>query len=257
LNREVRLTGRRSLPAALALALLASAGCSSDDPDGVETRPSAPVSASVPAPSTDAPSMSAEPEGMSADELVEKVLVTDADLTDGGRVETRADGTQVEGFVTLDNCGFVFTSEANRTARRQVNMSSAGADAFSHEVVAYTDEAAARDALEELRESVRTCPSGEPVPSVLSSVPVVYEVLGFDERATGFPVDDVAVLVERVSSPDHPTFYSVAIYQRAGSVLNAVYVGGEEPPSRRLRKEQRRLAVVTGARLASAVATAT
>jgi hypothetical protein len=40
-------------------------------------------------------------------------------------------------------------------------------------------------------------------------------------------------------------------------VLNAVYVGGEEPPSRRLRKEQRRLAVVTGARLASAVATAT
>jgi len=251
----VLATRRQQYAAALALLLAGAAGCSSDDPDVSGPRPTAATSTTPSAtedgpPTSEPPSTSAEPQDLSPEELVETVLVTDADLLAGGQVETRPDGTQVDGYVTLDNCGFVFTSEADRTARRQVNMSSVGADVFSHEVVAYTDESAATAAIDELRESVRTCPSGEPVPSALSSVPTTYEVLEFDEQAPGFPVDDVAVLVERVSAEDYPTYYVVGIYQRAGNVLNAHYLGGEEPPTARLRRELRRQAMVTGARLA-------
>ena len=107
---------------------------------------------------------------------LDKVVLRASQVGAGYRLLQRPDGHGAAGFVTLDMCGYRFTSEADRTGRLQVNYVRAGAPIkFSNEVVTYA-VGGARLALREINQAVDHCPSG-PVTSTVKGVPpVTYRI---------------------------------------------------------------------------------
>jgi hypothetical protein len=76
--------------------------------------------------------------GLTPTETVRQVALRTSDFHNGTTVRLFLGGNLVRGRVTLDNCGFNFTTERRRVARHQVGLYRRGAsDAFgSNEVVA-------------------------------------------------------------------------------------------------------------------------
>lgn len=137
-----------------------------------------------------------------------------------------ADGRGADGFVTLDLCGYRFTSEARRTDRLQVNYLRPGAVIkYSNEVVSYTP-GGTRLAIRELNQAVNRCPAG-PVDSTVQGVPpLTYRITRLP--TTGLLPGSVALRInvsgvyrgKRFSETD------TAIYQAHGNVLSALYAYG-------------------------------
>jgi hypothetical protein len=243
----------------LTLSALALAGCSSSDStesaDPAPRAPTTPTSAGAPTTATTpttTPSEVAEPTTPAdLQELVERVAFKQSDLRGGGTVKLMPYGDQVVGFVTLDNCGFTFTTEAARTARRQVVITLDGKkDArYSNEVVTYPDEVTATRAIDEERQSVRDCDGSVFRPARVGGS-YRYETLAFVEHAGQFPVDDAMSLTERVTAEDGTVFYGLAIFLHAGTVLDAHYFGSPHKPTRKQIATLAEQAMVTATRLA-------
>ena len=165
-------------------------------------------------------------------------------------------GDSVVGQPTLDLCGYKYTTEAHRVARRQVEVfTSTGDDTgVSNEVVAYDSAAEAAKALVEYRASVTRCPKNvyEKLPASEGSPALRYTSSKLITLA-GLPVPDCAVA--RISavvkaSPPQPV-YAFVIIQVHGAILDATYVNDTAPLPQEAIDVGTKLAVITGMRLAA------
>jgi hypothetical protein len=187
--------------------------------------------------------------------VVEHVGLAETDLQGGYTVKLMPSGDQVVGQVTLDNCGYTFTTEAHRVARRQVNLvdPTGQPTGVSNEVVAYDNEASAARALDEFRASVTRCPKGVYVPSSVAGVPPLrYEQTKLT-AVPSLPVKDNAMATLAVTPKgETQRAYLVAVFERRGAVLDATYL---QPSSAAPTADDiaglLALAATTGSRLAS------
>jgi hypothetical protein len=157
-------------------------------------------------------------------QAVERAVLKAAEVGPGSIVRQIPGGTVVKGQVTLDLCGFKFTSEALRAARLQVSFirNTGGGPFLSNEVVAYRTGGAAT-AMRELRSAIAHCPTG----FVKSGVP------GAGLLKNSFdPIKSSRFLPGAVGVIDHITekvsgktlhFDSLLVYQARGNILSGVY----------------------------------
>jgi len=225
------------------LLMVGLAGCASS---------SAPQAANPAAAKT--PTTSPSPTGPTPASVVAQVGLKDTDLANGFTVKLIPSGDQVAGQVTLDNCGYKFTTESHRVARRQVAMlDSKGKDAgASNEVVAYDSVEQATKALVELRASVAHCPKNIFVKGSVNGAPALrYDSSGVVTEPN-LPVKDNTVLMERVT-PKGSTkpLFTVFVVERQGAVVDATYVLSSTKPTEEELTSIMVLSSVTGKRLAS------
>jgi hypothetical protein len=152
-----------------------------------------------------------------------KIVLRPAQVGPGYHLRMRPDSHCVAGCVTLDMCGFTFTSERLRTRRLQVDFIHPGrAVVVSNEVVTYRNGGAAL-AMHEVERAVATCPPG-PVDSHVQGVgPLTYRIT----RLTGTHLlPGYIALRQRISGKDHGRKFAqtnIVIFQSHGSVLSGVY----------------------------------
>jgi len=245
------------------IALVALAGCSTSE-NGAGT-PAGSIGVSSPDFSSGAASAGAStstgsaassgssgsPNAAALGAELEAVSLKPADLSSGYTLKLIDGGNQVTGQVTLDNCGYNFTSEAKRVARRQYGiLDQSGQDAgISNELVAYDSAGSASLALSQWNQAASTCPKtpvhwAEPgLPD--STIVVTMNTLG---NAT-LPVPTNVVTVESITAQGN-TEYFVAAIQVHGQFLDAVYDNVATAPDSVEVNGVLQLAAATGARLA-------
>ena len=106
------------------------------------------------------------------------IALKNTDLAHGYSLHLVPGGNKVAGQVTLDNCGYDFTTEAHRVARRQYRMlDSASADTgLEIELVAYDTAAYAAKAVAQWHTAATTCPD-KPVHSTVAGEPdLAYKI---------------------------------------------------------------------------------
>lgn len=159
--------------------------------------------------------------------VLQKVALVESDLPQGVQLELVEGGDEVEGRVTLDMCGYQFTTEQARAERYQIEASDdQGARVVSNEGVLYESAQDAAAAMEELRTSIRECPEDRPVRSAVEGVPpLTYDLtLVPEEEMEDLVADRVALsAVLRDEEGQSATFGLV--YQRRGRVLVGLYDG--------------------------------
>jgi hypothetical protein len=233
----------------LTMACLALAACSSDD--GTPSSQPAPSQPTTEPTQPESPPLSSEEPadvGGSPEAKVESVVFTTADLTGGGQVSLYPDGDQVEGQVTLDECGFDFASEADRVARRQVTIGSQPKGVLlSNEVVAYRDEASALAAMGEFVTAVKGCQPGVPVRSAVGGE-ITYGEPRLVVSPEGFPVHASIELFQEISTGGK-TYHGVVGFQQSGDVVVGTYLLTERRATDAQLAELAHVAEVTGGRL--------
>ena len=179
---------------------------------GSATAPSA-----ISAPATRAPS---------AEQVTNKVALVTKDFTDGTKVKLLGGGNIVKDEVTLDYCGYTFTTEAHRIARQQVVLTTPdGKTEYSNEVVKYDNAAEAAKALNEVRSSAAHCPLNVFQSSTVAANPDLAYVLSRQVRNPNLPIQDNSVVTSGSWAKAYTVHeYSVDIYQRHGAVLDAIYM---------------------------------
>jgi hypothetical protein len=131
----------------------------------------------------------------------------------------------VQGCVTLDICGFGFTSEADRTARLQVGYVKTRKDLLlSNEVVRYRSGGAAL-AMHELARAAATCPH-HPVISPIAGVDTetYHRIHRFTAPGLVKGAIALSMQVSATAKGRHVSVKAVAIYQVRGNILSGVYV---------------------------------
>lgn len=210
--------------------ILAGGGCSTGGDQVAEVPVTAEISMPSPttaAPTTDPPSGRTEPgdedEGASPGARLERLVSADEDLLDGETSELREQGLQVVNQVTLDYCGFTFTTEKERLFRHQVNVYLEDTYVASSEAVLYSP-GSAENAMNEVRQAMAGCPPGVAVASSVAGVPdLIYEAVPIPaERLTSLTSDHIAVEVT-ASTPEGQSQSTTMIYQRRGDVLVGTY----------------------------------
>ncbi len=190
--------------------------------------PSSPVSGSPAAPSSSAgaPSSSA-PAGTPAayGQVLEKIALQKADLPTGYTISLIDGGDQVTGQVTLDTCGFTFTTESHRVARRQylVFDDTNQPAGVSNELVAYDTPDNAAKALAEWHTAAATCPKTAVTGSDVDDVPTVYTVLKDVQATSSLPVPANEYTAEAEASKSDGTYYEITVLQQHGRYLDIVY----------------------------------
>jgi hypothetical protein len=177
--------------------------------------------------------------------------LSQSDLSTGFTIKLIDGGDQVNGQITLDNCGFNFTTEANRVARRQYDIvdQTDQDTGVSNELVAYDSAASATLALSQWHQAAATCPK-TPVHSTVAGEPdstivVTTNTLG----NTTLPISTNSVIVESITA-EGDTEYFVAAIQIHGQFLDAVYDNVGDPPDADEMNGVLQLAATTGVRLA-------
>lgn len=166
---------------------------------------------------------------------LDKLVLRASQLGPGYKLLHRsADGRGADGFVTLDLCGYRFTSEARRTDRLQVNYDRPGAVIkYSNEVVSYAP-GGTRLALRELNQAVNRCPAKPVVSTVQGVPPLTYRITrlstaGLLPGAVALRINVYGVYKgKRFSETD------AAIYQARGNILSALYAYGGSVKQREL-----------------------
>jgi hypothetical protein len=186
--------------------------------------------------------------------LVRQIALVDADFTDGSTVARIYRGNKVRGQVTLDNCGFNFTTEKRRVARHQTMVIPATPRKvfLSNEVVAYETAHFAAKALRQMRKSVLQCPADIFLPSEVIGQPELRYDVSKVRTSAKLPVADNAVVTLKVTikaSGKHA--WGVFIFQRRGTVLDGLYRQSRKKPSAAKVAALRSLATITGNRLAA------
>ncbi|MDX6474804.1 MAG: hypothetical protein QOH95_315 [Gaiellaceae bacterium] len=161
-------------------------------------------------------------------QAVERAVLKAAEVGPGVITRQIPHGSDVQGQVTLDLCGFKFRSEKQRSARLQLSFirNTGGGPFLSNEVVAYKPGWAAR-AMRELRTAVARCPKG----FVKSSVPGAGLIKNqFDPiKSSKFLPGAVGLIdhiTEQVGTKKPLRFDSLLVYQARGNVLSGVYSFG-------------------------------
>jgi hypothetical protein len=188
------------------------------------------------------------------EDLVTRAGLVNGDLAGGQTVRLMDGGDQVDGQVTLDNCGFDFTTEAHRLARRQVLVLAANGrkTGQSNEVVAYDSQGQAALALSQFRASVTRCPKHAFEASTVAGVPDLrYDVSKIATDAALPVKDNVVATIEVTPKGSNQHLYGVLIFQLRGTVLDGVYLLSDTKPTPRALAALRALATRTGRKLAA------
>ena len=151
------------------------------------------------------------------------VVLKASQVGPGYRLKMREDSHCVQLCVTLDLCGFDFTSEADRTARLQVDYVKSRKElGLSNEVVRYRPGGTAL-AIRELNRAVTTCPRG-PVASTVAGVgPLTYRIHRFTASHLLPGAVALRMTVSGTAKGHHFKVKTVAIYQVHGLLLSGVY----------------------------------
>lgn len=200
-----------------------------------------------------APSATVPPDSK-AQAVVREVGLVASDLAVDGQVDLLPGGDQVEGQVTLDGCGYDFTTESLRVARRQVWIDSPGDDnaSYSNEVVAYETPAAARLAFGQYKESALKCPPDAYMPSTVSGVPPLRsQLLSSVFNPSWLPVAPSIGTLQRVTTESGEVAYAAYLFQQHGVILDAHYLLTLKMPTKAQRAELISQAKATGTRLAA------
>ena len=198
---------------------------------------------------TELPTPTVSPSVGDPEQLVETVVVREGDVP-RTTVRLIKGGAKVEGQVTLDECGFSFSSEARRVARRQVGVAFPGdKGSYSAEVVAYVTEDAARNAMREWRTAVRDCPQDEFIVPTEPDLPALRTEILELHAIESLPIPNNAVVRERVSTQEGRSLYLAAIYMQHGQVLSASYLSTTATPSKTQVDRLVSLAHIAGNRL--------
>lgn len=157
--------------------------------------------------------------------VLRKVALVEDDLPDGIELELIEGGDEVEGQVTLDMCGYRFTTEQARAERYQTEAEDAqGARIVSNEGVLYKSAQDATAAMEELRTSIRECPKGRVVESSVEAVPpLIYDLTLAPEQELADLTADRVALTAVVRNEQGQTATFGLVYQRRGRVLVGLY----------------------------------
>ena len=185
--------------------------------------------------------------------MLETAALKGSDFQAGYTVSLIDGGDQVAGQVTLDNCGYNFTTEKNRVARRQYHVSSGEGDiGLSNELVAYDSAQDAAKALAQWHAAAQHCPR-TPVRSKVAGMPPMVERI-FDNQldVRGLPLHHNAVTSMSAKVKGEGTIYNISILQVRGRYLDNVYLLSDQPITTRDSAAVLGLAALTGKRLASA-----
>jgi hypothetical protein len=174
------------------------------------------------------------------------------DLPAGNTFPLIDGGDQVAGQVTLDTCGFTFTTEPHRVARRQYAALDANGNysGLSNELVAYDTPDNATKALGEWRTAVATCPHTQVTGSDPDDEPTVYTILSSANNVAALPVASNTVTSESQVSADG-TFYEITMLQQKGRYLDIVYADSDAAPTATDLQTAESIAAITGRRLAT------
>src|SRR6185437_13940155 len=131
---------------------------------------------------------------------LEKMALRTGDFQTGYTMKLIDGGDQVAGQVTLDNCGFTFSTEAHRVARREYGLVDSDDDpvGLSNELVAYDTTEEATKALAEWHASSINCPSTPIKSQFADSGSLVFKVSRNDVDAAGLPVPHDTITVESI-----------------------------------------------------------
>lgn len=164
--------------------------------------------------------------GLTSGAELDKLVLRASQLGPGYKLLHRPDGRGANGFVTLDMCGYRFTSEGRRTARLQVNYDRAGAVIkYSNEIVSYAP-GGTRLALKELNQSVNRCPDG-PVPSTVQGVPpLTYRITRLSTAGLLPGAVALRINVSGVYKGKRFSETDAVIYQVHRNVLSGLYAYG-------------------------------
>ncbi len=176
-------------------------------------------------------SVSRELGGWTDEDLLYTVSLTEADAAQGALFEPYEGGDSVEGQASLDLCHAEFPSEGLRTGRNQVGIGQdQGENWVSSEAILYATPEDAQQAMGELEEAVKDCPTG-PVESP-GGDPQVWSFQdapdadwaqepGVTRQAYAFTVD----------TGNGRQFSSTATYLQRGRMVLALYVAPGDAPS--------------------------
>lgn len=157
---------------------------------------------------------------------LDKLVLRASQLGPGYKLLQRSDGRGTNGLVTLDLCGYRFTSEARRTGRLQVNYDGqTTVIKYSNEIVSYAP-GGTRLALRELNQAVNRCPA-RPVDSTVQGVPpLTYRITRL--TTTGLLPGAIALRINVSGTYKGKRFSATdaAIYQVHGNVLSGLYAYG-------------------------------
>jgi hypothetical protein len=183
---------------------------------------------------------------------LQQIVVQSTDINGGATSRLIPEGDKVSGQVTLDGCGYAFTSESKRVARRQYELvDTAGhSTGIGNEVVAYDNAPDATLALNQWRAALAKCPNTPQHSSVAGTPDLTYAVLSRTADSSALPVKTNETCVLRVSGQGH-TVYLYAIYQQHGRFLDGAYVIRAGSPTIADKAVGTRLATFTGGRLSA------
>ena len=160
--------------------------------------------------------------GQAVGALVRAAVVTPAVLPLGDTVVPARAVTSLT-VPSLNNCGFVFTTEANRIARSQNAVVNAKGlpTGLTHDVTVYDTTESAITALTQWRKSAAACPS---TPVMIGAEKGVFLVSRNAPLAALAPNDNVVTSEQftPVGKNSKPLFL-LAVIQRKGAFLSAVY----------------------------------
>src|SRR3954452_9122466 len=157
--------------------------------------------------------------------LLESIAIQNRDFPANYVVQLAPGGDRVRGQVTLDNCGFRFTTEAHRVARREyTTLDDAGRETgVVNELVAYDSAAQARKAVAQWHQAAALCPRGA-VTSRDTGATKLFERISRNElHLAALPNAANALTVESIGRAGQRTIYAIAVLQVRGRILDAVY----------------------------------
>lgn len=220
---------------------------SSSPPAAASTSPSA---ATTPSATTPSPTTAS----LSPAQTLAAVELTKKDLNAGFLVKPTKNGDVVDGQVTLDNCGYAFTTESHRVARVQLGVFTTKNEdtGIENEVVVYDSPAQATLALVQWRASFKRCHKGVYWTPRDKSTPALDYLSFSSSRVPSLPVSD-NVVSSFVATAKGITqrIYLTGIFQRHGAVLDAVYYQTFAPQTKPDLTAVSTLAVLSGKRLSA------
>lgn len=190
---------------AVAVAMLVIAGCGGTSKSSTQAAPTTSTAAD-----TGKPDLS-------------RLVLRGSQVGPGYRLQKRPDGHGVDGFVTLDLCGFAFHSEALRVDRLQVDYGRGKNNAMSNEVVTYLP-GGARTAMREFAKAIRQCPT-RPVGSHIANVPKsTYRLRRITTHGLLPGSIAVAEKASAIVKGRRVSATTVVVYQVDGDTLSGIYV---------------------------------
>lgn len=228
-------------------ALAAVSGCASGKGHGA-----AATAAKVATPSASAtPSQTPTASAAQLGKTLETMALKRADLPSGMKIGLVPAGDVVKGQVTLDNCGYDFTTEADRVARRQYDVTDGGQDTgLMNELVAYDSAADAAKALSQWHAAAAHCPHGLIHSHVASEGTYTEKIVHNTLGESDLPVSHSAVTEMEMTQKGEGSFYNITIVQVQGRFLDNIYLNTQKSPTKYDWAAARQFADVTGGRLA-------